>query len=97
MFDIGFWELTIIAVIGLIVIGPERLPKFAHDAGRFVSKIRNFIHSAKDELEKELQLKQLNELQKNINHIDDLMKHAPDRVILGQSDDDKQTDKQIDT
>ena len=93
MFDIGFWELTIIAIIGLIVIGPERLPKFAHDAGSFINKIRNFVHNAKDELEKELQLKQLNELEKDINHIDDLMKQAPDRIILGQSDDDKQTDK----
>tara|TARA_B110000444_G_C18562605_1_gene465576 strand:+ start:415 stop:696 length:282 start_codon:yes stop_codon:yes gene_type:complete len=93
MFDIGFWELTIIAIISLIVIGPERLPKFAHDAGSIINKIRNFIHNAKDELEKELQLKQLNELEKDINHIDDLMKQAPDRIILGQSDDDKQTDK----
>lgn len=93
MFDIGFWELTIIAIIGLIVIGPERLPKFAHDAGSFINKIRNFVHNAKDELEKELQLKQLNELEKDINHIDDLMKQAPDRIILGKSDDDKQTDK----
>lgn len=93
MFDIGFWELTIIAIIGLIVIGPERLPKFAHDAGSFINKIRHFVHNAKDELEKELQLKQLNELEKDINHIDDLMKQAPDRIILGKSDDDKQTDK----
>ncbi|MAS81367.1 MAG: twin-arginine translocase subunit TatB [Legionellales bacterium] len=93
MFDIGFWELTIIAIIGLIVIGPERLPKFAHDAGSFINKIRNFVHNAKDELEKELQLKQLNELEKDINHIDDLMKQAPDRIILGKPDDDKRTDK----
>jgi len=89
MFDIGFWELAIIAIIGLIVIGPERLPKFAHDAGRFVSKIRNFIHNAKNELEKELELEQVDDLQKDINRIDDLMKQAPDRIILGQSDDDK--------
>jgi len=93
MFDIGFWELTIIAIIGLIVIGPERLPKFAHDAGSFINKIRNFVQNAKDELEKELQLKQLNELEKDINHIDDLMKQAPDRIILGKPDDDKRTDK----
>lgn len=89
MFDIGFWELAIIAIIGLIVIGPERLPKFAHDAGRFVSKIRSFIHNAKSELEKELELEHVDDLQKDINRIDDLMKQAPDRIILGQSDDDK--------
>ncbi len=89
MFDIGFWELTIIAIIALIVIGPERLPKFAHDAGRSVNKIRKFIHNAKNELEKELELDQVDDLQKDINHIDDLMKQAPDRIILGQSENDK--------
>ncbi len=89
MFDIGFWELVIIAIIALIVIGPERLPKFAHDAGRLISKIRGFIHNAKNELEKELELEQVEDLQKDINRIDDLMKQAPDRIILGQSDDDK--------
>ena len=95
MFDIGFWELTVIAIIALIVIGPERLPKFAHDAGRFVSKIRKFIHTAKNELEKELEFEQVDDLQKDINRIDDLMKQAPDRIILGQPDEDKdnETDK----
>ena len=89
MFDIGFWELAIIAIIALIVIGPERLPKVAHDAGRFVNKIRRFINNAKNELEKELEFEQVDDLQKDINRIDDLMKQAPDRIILGQPDDDK--------
>tara|TARA_R110002072_G_scaffold21902_5_gene77193 strand:+ start:22561 stop:22848 length:288 start_codon:yes stop_codon:yes gene_type:complete len=95
MFDIGFWELTIIAIIALIVIGPERLPKFAQDAGRLVSKIRTFIHNAKNEFEKELELEQVDDLQKDINRIDDLMKQAPDRIILGESagNKDNETDK----
>lgn len=89
MFDIGFWELAIIAIIALIVIGPERLPKFAHDAGRFIGKVRRFINNAKNELEKELEIEQVDSLQKDINRIDDLMKQAPDRVILGETDEDK--------
>jgi sec-independent protein translocase protein TatB len=89
MFDIGFWELAIIAIIALIVIGPERLPKFAHDAGHFVGKIRRFINNAKNELEKELEFEQVDDLQKDINRIDDLMKQAPDRIILGEDDIDK--------
>lgn len=93
MFDIGFWELTIIAIIALVVIGPERLPKFAHDAGRFVNKIRRFINNAKKELENELELEQVNDLHKDINRIDDLMKEAPDRIILGKSDDDNKPNK----
>ena len=85
MFDIGFWELVIIAIIALVVIGPDRLPKFARDAGHFVAKIRKFIQTARRELEKELELNHVNDLQKDINHIDDLMKEAPDRIILGQT------------
>ncbi|MCZ6803072.1 MAG: Sec-independent protein translocase protein TatB [Proteobacteria bacterium] len=85
MFDVGFWELVIIAIVGLIIIGPERLPKFARDAGRFFAKFRRFIQTAKRDLEKELELDQINDLQKSINHIDGLMKEAPDRIIMGQS------------
>jgi sec-independent protein translocase protein TatB len=92
MFDIGFWELSIIAIIALVVIGPDRLPKFAHDAGRVVSKIRGFINNARKELEKELELDEVNGLHKDINRIDDLMKEAPDRIILGQTDNEKENE-----
>ena len=91
MFDIGFWELIAIAVVALLIIGPERLPQFARDAGRFVGKIRRMIQSAKRELEKELDLDERGDLKNSINHIDKLMKEAPDRVIMG--DQEKKTDK----
>ncbi len=84
MFDIGFWELVIITLVALVIIGPERLPAFARDAGKFVRKIRNFIQSAKRELEKELELDQLNDLNENINHVENLMKQSPDRIIKDQ-------------
>ncbi len=84
MFDIGFWELAIIALVALVIVGPKRLPEFARDAGRVVGKIRNFIQSAKRELEKELELDQLNDLNESINHVDKLMKQAPDRIIKDQ-------------
>lgn len=84
MFDIGFWELVIIALVALVVIGPERLPKFAHDAGRWIRKIRLFIRSAKREVEKELKLDELNDLSESIDHVDGLMKQAPDRLLQDQ-------------
>ncbi|MEW8587286.1 MAG: twin-arginine translocase TatA/TatE family subunit, partial [Candidatus Thiodiazotropha sp.] len=40
MFDVGFWELTIIALVALIVIGPERLPKVARTAGLWLGRGR---------------------------------------------------------
>jgi len=84
MFDIGFWELVIIALVALIIIGPERLPQFAHDAGRFFRKIRNFIQNAKREVEKELELDKLNDLNESINHVEGLMQDAPDRFMQEQ-------------
>jgi len=84
MFDIGFWELAIIALVALIIIGPKRLPQLARDAGRIVGKIQSFIQKAKREREKELELDQLNDLNESINHVDSLLKQAPDRIIKDQ-------------
>ena len=92
MFDIGFWELVIIALVALVIIGPERLPKFAHDAGRLLRKIRNFIQNAKREVEKELELDQLNDLNESIHHVEGLMKEAPDRFIQEQINNNNEND-----
>lgn len=50
MFDLGFSELLLIAVVALVVLGPERLPKVARSAGLWVGRIQNFISSVKDDL-----------------------------------------------
>ena len=54
MFDVGFSELLIIAVVALLVLGPERLPKAARFAGLWVRKARAQWYSVKAELEREL-------------------------------------------
>jgi Tat protein translocase TatB subunit len=38
MFDVGFWELAVIFVVGLLVLGPERLPKVAQQLGQWAGK-----------------------------------------------------------
>ena len=81
MFDIGFWELVIIALVALVIIGPERLPQFARDAGKLLRKVQRFIQGVKREVEKELDLDQLNDLNESIHHVEGLMKDAPDRFI----------------
>lgn len=53
MFDIGFWEMLMIAVIGLLVIGPKRLPEVARALGRWTAKLRNFVASTRADLERE--------------------------------------------
>lgn len=54
MFDIGFSELFLIAIVALVVLGPERLPKAARFAGLWVRRARNQWASVKSELEREL-------------------------------------------
>ena len=56
MFDIGFWELITIALITLIIVRPENLPKLAKDTGKFLASLRKFIYSAKQELINELKI-----------------------------------------
>ena len=59
MFDIGFSELLVIAVVALLVLGPERLPKAARFAGLWVRKARAQWYSVKSELESELASEEL--------------------------------------
>lgn len=59
MFDIGFWELAMIAVIALLVVGPERLPRLARTAGIWFGKIRGFVANVKADVERELRAEEL--------------------------------------
>lgn len=54
MFDIGFSELLVVAIVALIVLGPERLPKATRFAGLWVRRARAQWYSVKDELERDL-------------------------------------------
>ena len=54
MFGIGLPELMVITVIAVVVFGPERLPEFARQAGRFVRQLRNLTQSAQTQLREEL-------------------------------------------
>jgi sec-independent protein translocase protein TatB len=62
MFDVGFWELTIIALVALIVIGPERLPKVARTAGLWLGRGRRFVATVKADIDKEIRAEELREV-----------------------------------
>lgn len=59
MFDIGFWELILISVVGLVVLGPERLPKAIRSVVQFVSAAKSMANNVKDELSQELKIQEL--------------------------------------
>ena len=59
MFEMGFWEIVLIFVIMLIVVGPERLPKVARTIGLWVGKARTMVNSVRSEIEQELRVEEL--------------------------------------
>jgi len=62
MFDIGFWELSIIGIVALIVIGPERLPAVAKNVGLWVGQMKRFVGNMKMEIDKELKADELKKI-----------------------------------
>lgn len=54
MFDVGFWELGMIMLIALLVIGPERLPGLARKVGLYLGKAQSMANKVRDEVNKEI-------------------------------------------
>lgn len=59
MFDIGFFEIVVVMVVMLIVIGPERLPKVARTAGLWLGRARSVIQTVKADIDRELAAEEL--------------------------------------
>jgi len=62
MFEVGFSELVMIALVSLLVIGPERLPKVARLAGFWIGKARNIAATFKEEIKHELHAEELRQI-----------------------------------
>lgn len=59
MFDIGFSELMVIAVVALVVLGPERLPKVARTAGHLFGRLQRYVNDVKADINREIELEEL--------------------------------------
>ncbi len=70
MFDIGFWELLLVALIGLLVLGPERLPTALRAMQRGIQKAKSFGTSVQAELNHELRIKELHEHLRKAEQLD---------------------------
>jgi sec-independent protein translocase protein TatB len=66
LFDIGFTEMMIIAVVALVVIGPERLPKVAKQVGEWVGKLRRYVDDVKGDFNRQVELEELRNLKKQV-------------------------------
>lgn len=68
MFDVGFSELVLMAIVALVVLGPEKLPHAARVAGAWVGRIRRTVSNMQAEIEREVSAQELRErLQKEID------------------------------
>jgi len=63
MFDVGFSELMVIAIVALVVIGPERLPKVARTTGLLFGRLQRYVNDVKSDISREIQLDELKRLQ----------------------------------
>ena len=63
MFDVGFWEMSMIGLIALIVLGPERLPKVARTAGLWIGRAKRMVSDVKADVNREIRMSELKELE----------------------------------
>jgi sec-independent protein translocase protein TatB len=62
MFDIGFTELMVIALVALIVIGPERLPRVARTLGHLAGRLQRYVAEVKADINREVELEELRKM-----------------------------------
>lgn len=61
MFDIGFWELLVIGIMALLVLGPERLPGAIRSTAKTIRSVKNMASGFKNEMEEQLKVHELHE------------------------------------
>ena len=66
MFDVGFSELMVIAVVALIVIGPERLPKVARTVGHLFGRLQRYVNDVKADIQREMELEELRKFKSTV-------------------------------
>jgi len=81
MFEVGFSEICMVALVALLVIGPEKLPKVARMAGFWVAKSKRIMASVKQEIHEEFQAEELRQALKNQTGINEFQKIMDDTAI----------------
>ena len=74
MFEVGFSEICMVALVALLVIGPEKLPKVARMAGFWMAKSKRMVASVKQEIHEEFQAEELRQTLKNQSGINEFQK-----------------------
>lgn len=90
MFDLGFSELLIVAIVALIVLGPERLPKATRFVGLWVRRARAQWDSVKTELERDLAAE---ELKRNLKSAQDALRETEQQIRSSGSEAKREFDE----
>lgn len=84
MFDFGFWEVAIVMVVALLVVGPERLPALAGQIGKWVGKAKRMIASVRSDIESEIKAAELKEIlekqQGEIGELKEMLKGTKNEI-----------------
>ena len=81
MFDIGFSEILVIAIVALIVIGPERLPKVARTLGHLLGRMQRYVNDVKADISREMELDELRKQQASMQEVVRLMEESVNEQI----------------
>lgn len=92
MFDIGFWEILLIAVVALIVVGPERLPRLIRVTGLWIGRAQASLQSIRNEISRELRAQELQDALKKPDNMPDMN----EEIRLDDRDSEQSQDKKQD-
>ncbi|MDO8826719.1 Sec-independent protein translocase protein TatB [Methylophaga sp.] len=97
MFDIGFWELLLIAIVALVVVGPERLPKVVRVCGLWIGRANASLQAVKNDIAKELRAEEIKQAFKKPDDLPDLNEIIDlDEPVKPKSNPEKSLDDSLD-
>jgi len=97
MFDIGFSEIVVIAVVALIVIGPERLPKAARTLGHLFCRLQRYVNDVKADINREMELDELRKLQKEVQTAASELKSSVESAAQGVETGVRDVERELNT
>lgn len=71
MFDIGFSEIAVIAIVALLVMGPKRLPVATRTLGALLGRAQRYVNDVKSDIQRQMDLEQLRKVQEEVKNVGD--------------------------
>jgi len=95
MFDFGFSEMMVLAVVALVVIGPERLPRVAKQVGQWMGTLRRYVDDVKSDINRQIELTELRNLKSQITDAASDLKTSMESTVTGLQTDFTEAQKAL--